>query len=98
MFYLDARYEEKTNNICKMQNGKFGEVAFSKKDAEHRCNNIPGCTMYYKYTDKLTDIVKFRTCPVGSSVEGKIGHTLYTRKGKLIRCIVIYTTPRLNGQ
>ena len=83
MLYLDVRYEETKKNYCKMPKGKVGEVSFSKKDAEHSCNNIPGCTMYYEYTDKLTDTVRFSTCPVGSSVEGKSGHTLYTRKGKL---------------
>ena len=92
--YTDVRYEETTNNYCTMPKGKVGEVSFTKKDAEHRCNNIQGCTMYYEYTDKLTGIRKFSTCSVGSSAEGKSGHTLYTRKGTLTTCIVISTTPR----
>ena len=95
MFYLDARYEEKTKNICKMQNDKVGEVAFSKKDAEYRCNNIPGCTMYYQYYDSITETVKFSTCPVGSRLEASTGHTVYTRKGRIIKCTVICSTSRM---
>ena len=95
MLYLDVRYEETKKNYCKMPKGKVGEVSFSKKDAEHRCNNIPGCTMYYQYYDNITETVKFSTCPVGSRLEDSTGHTVYTRKGKIMKCIVICSTSRM---
>ena len=88
MFYLYLVYEKRTDKSCDWpSDGEW--LHGGRLEAERMCNNIPGCTMFYK--DGYSG--DYKMCPVGSIVEdSSTGSTLYTRTGKYLIWIVIRRT------